>query len=215
MTILKPIEVPAWLERLVVPLVLLWRRLRYGYAFRRIPLTQGLFAIVDPEDYAALARYKWHATRGRTTFYAQRKVWDPVARKEVTIKMHREILPVADGLVVDHISRNGLDNRKANLRSATPAQNTCNRARAGRTGGHSAYRGVTRHKGMDQWFARIGVNGRTIPLGYFDDEIDAALAYDNAARRHHGPFATLNFPHGPPPHKGRRSSLVARSNLRP
>lgn len=89
--------------------------------------------------------------------------------------------------------------------SATPAQNTCNRARAGRTGGHSAYRGVTRHKAMDLWFARIGVNGRTIPLGYFDDEIDAALAYDNAARHHHGPFATLNFPDGPPPREDRRS----------
>jgi len=204
LTILRPIQVPAWLERLAVPLVLLWRRLRYGYAFRRIPLTQGLYALVDPEDYARLARHKWHATRGRTTFYAQRKVWDPVTRSEVTIKMHRQILRIGDGLFVDHVSRNGLDNRKANLRSATPAQNACNRARAGRSGGHSAYRGVTWHKAMRQWFARIGVKGRTIPLGYFDDEIDAALAYDEAARRHHGPFATLNFPEGPP-HKGRRS----------
>ena len=132
LTILRPIQVPAWLERLAAPLALLWRRLRYGYAFRRIPLTQGLYALVDPEDYESLARHKWHATRGRTTFYAQRKVWDPVTRREITIKMHRQILHVRDGLLVDHVSRNGLDNRKANLRSATPAQNACNPPRAGR-----------------------------------------------------------------------------------
>ncbi len=198
MTILRPIQVPAWLERIAVPVVLLWRRLWYGFAFRRIPLTQGLYAWVDPEDYDALDRYKWHATQGRTTFYAQRKAWDPVMRKEVTIKMHRQILPVGAGLVVDHINRNGLDNRQANLRSATRSQNVCNRQRAGRTGGHSSFRGVTWHKGMNQWFARIGVKGQAIPLGYFEDEIDAALAYDEAARYHHGPFATLNFPHGPP-----------------
>ena len=195
MTILKPIPVPPWLERIAVPLVLLWRRLRYGYAFRRIPLTQGLYALVDPDDYASLARHKWHATRGRTTFYAQRKAWDPATRKEITIKMHRQILPVGDGLIVDHVNRNGIDNRKANLRSATRSQNACNRARAGRSPGHCPYRGVTWHKGMNQWFARIGVDGRTIPLGYFDDPLDAALAYDTAARHHHGPFATLNFPH--------------------
>ena len=105
MTILRPIQVPAWLERLAAPLALLWRRLRYGYAFRRIPLTQGLYALVDSEDYESLARHKWHATRGRTTFYAQRKVWDPVTRREITIKMHRQILHVHDGLLVDHLSR--------------------------------------------------------------------------------------------------------------
>ncbi len=164
MTILRPIQVPAWLERIAVPLVLFYRRLRYGYPFRRIPLTQGLYALVDPEDYDALARYKWHATRGRTTFYAQRKAWDPVTRREVAIKMHRQILPVGDGLLVDHINRHGLDNRKANLRSATRAQNACNRQRAGRPNGHSAYRGVTWHQGMKQWFAHIGVQRRTIPL---------------------------------------------------
>ena len=67
------IEIPTWLERLVVPLVLLYRRLRFGHAFRRIPLTQGLYALVDPGDYAELSRYRWHANRGRDTFYAQRK----------------------------------------------------------------------------------------------------------------------------------------------
>ncbi len=188
------IGLPAWLARLGVGLVLLYRRLRFGSAFRRIPLTQGLYALVDGADYPALVQHKWHATRGRHTWYAQRKIWDADAKKEITIKMHRVILAVPPGYVVDHINRNGLDNRPANLRPATPAQNACNRLRAGRPRRHSKHRGVTWHKGMRKWFARIGVRGETLPLGYYDDDDEAARAYDAAARVHHGEFAVLNFP---------------------
>ena len=221
------IEIPAWLERLVVPLVLLYRRLRFGHAFRRIPLTQGLYALVDPADYAELSRYRWHANRGRETFYAQRKVWDPLTRTERTVKMHRQILNCPDHLVVDHVNHNGLDNRRANIRAATTAQNVCNvrpatsaRAAAqhlkqvglapprpdkratkdGETNNQlsiipNPFRGVSFHKHRRKYYARVRVKGRTIRLGYFEDPVEAAKARDAAALEHHGPFATLNFPH--------------------
>ena len=229
-TVTIRIEIPAWLERLVVPLVLLYRRLRFGYAFRRIPLTQGLYALVDPADYAELSRYRWHANRGRDTFYAQRKVWDPLTKTERTVKMHRQILNCPDHLVVDHVNHNGLDNRRANVRAATAAQNVCNvrpsssvksaaknlkqvglspprksrrnkkRAKDGETNNPSSiipnqFRGVSFHKHRRKYYARVRVNGRTIRLGYFDDPVEAAKARDAAALEHHGPFATLNFPH--------------------
>jgi hypothetical protein len=236
-TIAIRIAIPGWLERLVVPVVLLWRRLRYGYSFRRIPLTKGLFAIVDPDVYTELSRYRWHASRGRQTYYAQRKVWDPATRSERTIKMHRQILNCPPHLVVDHINHHGLDNRQANLRRATPAQNVCNTRRRGnaksetrnarQTGTskpkcpkHVAgasraaeedraasepdsqpsttpdrFRGVSFHKQRRRYYARLRVRGETLALGYFDDPVEAALVRDAAAREHHGPFATLNFPH--------------------
>ena len=75
------VHIPGWLENPAVLLVLWYRQLRYGFAFRRIPLTQNKYAIVDPEDYGQLAKYKWHINRGRGTFYAVRCVWIKCERK--------------------------------------------------------------------------------------------------------------------------------------
>jgi len=172
--------------------VLIWRRLRFGYAFRKIPLTQGQYAIVDPDDYVSLATYKWRIckTKGKNVLYAERSIRLP-SGKYSRILMHRQIFSVPEGFVIDHINRNGLDNRKANLRPATVAQNAQNaRKRKNRSG----YKGVwfARDKGL--WRAAIWHNNKRKHLGYFDNEIDAALSYDSAAKKHHGEFASLNFP---------------------
>ena len=107
--------------------MLLYRRVRYGYAFRKIPLTKGKFAIVDPEDYERLSKYKWRVNINRHTYYAQRAI--KVKGKWTSVMMHRDIIKVESGMVVDHINHNGADNRKANLRAATIEQNTWNRKR--------------------------------------------------------------------------------------
>jgi len=194
------IKIPAWLERIGVRLALIWRRLRFGYAFRKIPLTQGKFAIVDPEDYARLVKYKWRVcrTKGKNVTYAERSIRLPNG-KYSRILMHREVLSLSkgqlietsEGYVIDHINGLGLDNRRANLRLATIAQNAWNsKKRNSRCG----YKGVwfARDKGL--WRAAIVCNRRRIHLGYFRDKRDAARAYDTAARTHFGEYAVLNFP---------------------
>jgi hypothetical protein len=116
-------------DRLIWPfvtLVLFYRRIRYGYPFRRIPLTQGRYAIVDPEDYKRLNEHKWHAIKSKNTFYATRRI-HLGKNKWKHIKMHREILDPPDHLYVDHINHKGFDNRKANIRTATHRQNSYNR----------------------------------------------------------------------------------------
>jgi len=185
--------IPDWLVWPLVALVLSYRRFHYGYPFRRIPLTQGKYAIVDPEDYERLNKYKWYASEGGSTFYAARCVWEPVNKKKRTIKMHREIINPPHPLVVDHINRNGLDNRKANLRPATKSQNTINKPCIKQKGAHSKYLGVTWQKSINKWQAQIRAKGKPRVIGYFNDEIEAAKAYDRAAKKYHKEFAVLNF----------------------
>jgi hypothetical protein len=107
--------------------------------------------------------------------------------------MHREIIDPPYPLVVDHINRNALDNRKANLRPATRAQNVLNRPYIRPDGCYSKYKGVSWHKHQKKWQAQICYNGRNKCVGCFDDEIDAAKAYDEAAKKYHKEFAVLNF----------------------
>jgi hypothetical protein len=110
--------------------------------------------------------------------------------------MHREVINPPAHLDVDHINHNGLDNRKANLRPVTQAQNCLNRPYKiyKKKISSSKYKGVTWHKRMKKWTAQICYQGKHKSLGYFDDETDAAKAYDDAAKKHHKEFAVLNFP---------------------
>lgn len=184
------IRVPGVVARPIVAMLLLYRRVRYGYKFRRIPLTKGKFAIVDPQDYVWLKNFKWYASDSRGEFYAVRTalVWE--GRKESVVWMHKEIMPVAKGMVVDHINHNTRDNRRANLRPANQRQNAYNRRKVKNT--KNKYKGV--YKVRDKWRVIIKIDGKRTNLGYFDSEIEAARAYDRAARRHHKEFAVVNLP---------------------
>jgi hypothetical protein len=115
--------------------------------------------------------------------------------------MHRLVIDVLPGCYCDHINHNGLDNRKANLRVSTHKQNVWHRRKfSGRTydglkrPSRSRYKGVDWSNDIKRWRVRIRVNGKRIYLGSFDNEIDAAKAYDIAAKKYRGEFAFLNFP---------------------
>ncbi len=181
-----PYYLRATLARPFITALLFYRRCLYGYAFRRIPLTQGQFARVDSEEYPILSTHKWSAAKQGRSFYAVRSC------KGVQLRMHRVIMNAPKGLVCDHIDHNGLNNTKANLRLCTQRQNARNQRR--RTDGTSRYKGVAWHKNEKKWHARIYHNGRCHHLGAFTAERPAAEAYDRAAQTLHGPFASLNFP---------------------
>ncbi len=182
-------------DRLIQPLVwlaLVYRRIRFGYPFRRIPLTQGKYAIVDPEDYERINKHKWHVQRSGRIFYAVRRAKGHERTKGQIVWMHHCIFQPPEGMCIDHINNNALDNRKANIRPATPAQNARNRRKmAAKTS--SKYKGVSYHAGQRKWCAAIRVNGQYKYFGLFKNEIEAAKAYDKAAKKYHKEFAILNF----------------------
>jgi hypothetical protein len=148
---------------------------------REILLTKGLVAIVDDRDYPVLRQIEWCVARRPHTIYARNKA----------VLMHRFILDRPSG-DVDHINGDGLDNRRANLRVTTRRLNNANAFH--RSGGTSRFKGVSWDARRMHWQAGICPAGKRISLGRFAAEIEAAVAYDEAAREAFGAFARLNFP---------------------
>lgn len=155
-------------------------------------MAQPKYAKVDPADYKWLRKYKFIARKGTSCFYAQMLEPNVITGKKM-LHMHQVILEVPKGMVVDHINNDTMDNRSANLRAATTAQNSYNRKKLSRQCS-SKYKGVWWHKSSLKWQARIIFEKKRIHLGTFKNEIDAAKAYDEAAKKYHGEFACLNFP---------------------
>lgn len=94
---------------------------------------------------------------------------------------------------IDHIKHHDIaDNRIENLRQCNNKQNQYNQKT--RIGSTSIYKGVSWEKDRNKWRSQITINRKTIKLGRFSNEIDAAKEYDNAAIKHFGEYAMLNFP---------------------
>jgi len=156
-------------------------------ADREIPLTQGHSALVSQEDYEWLSQWKWFAwwnPSGRA-WYAVRSVKSPHG----TVRMHRQILGLEKGdhRQGDHINHDTLDNRRENLRVATPSQNTQNRrAPNNNTSGH---KGVSYRPCKKKWRASIRAEGRQIHLGYRDSKQECVELYRQAEIRYFGEYA--------------------------
>lgn len=154
---------------------------------REIPLTRGFCAIVDDEDYEVLTQWAWHAFKGHGEKYyaARNSAYDAEGRRQ-HIFMHRVIARTPPGMDTDHINGDPLDNRRANLRHASRAQNMWNRAP--NREGSSRYKGVYWHKQHGKWCASIQVGKRRKHIGLFHSEAAAAEAYAIRAAVEFGEF---------------------------
>lgn len=158
---------------------------------RLIPLTKGYFAIVDDDDYERLAPAKWNVkiSKHRVAMYAMRGAWIAAEKRRTTILMHRAVIDVPEGMEIDHINGNGLDNRKANLRVCTKSQNLANRYFKHTS--VSEYRGVIPGR-AGNWIAVIVWNNLRIRTNSLADKEVAIRAYNALAKEFHGEFAVLN-----------------------
>lgn len=157
---------------------------------REITLSRGRVTVVDDDDYEWLMTGgKWHAGGYEPHLYAVRTVWE--GKHCYGQRMHRLLLPTDQ--MVDHINGDTLDNRRANLREATPSQNAANRKR--RSDSNSLFKGIQRSLVPHApWLASITVRGEFHYLGVFETQRAAARAYDSAARDYFGEYARVNFP---------------------
>lgn len=161
----------------------------------KIPLTRGYTAIVDSAD-SDLAEFKWYTNNSaRKSPYAHRQPVNGDGKRSSEL-MHRVILERKLGRKlnpkshVDHISGDTLDNRRCNLREATTAQNIRNQKL--RIDNTTGYKGVNKKKGLEVWNSRIVVDREFIHLGYYRTDVEAAIAYNHAAKHHFGEFARFN-----------------------
>ncbi len=178
-----------------------------------IPLTQGYFAEVSDEDYDFINQWKWTVKNQRGRLYAVRQEftgnrYSDGSKKYKLISMHRVLFNLFDkNILIDHKDRNGLNNKRDNIRMATNKEN-CRNSKS-REGSTSKYLGVCINKsnyvnksaGKEcaylSYIAYIKIDGHQKYLGSFsyskEGELMAAKAYDIAAKKYFGEFANLNF----------------------
>lgn len=181
---------------------------------KTIELTQGYVSLVDDADHERLSQWHWQAmckrTRNGERVCAIRTERTPRTKKR-TVYMHREVLSAPDHLQVDHVNGDPLDNRRENLRICTNQQNQANVRK--RWSGTSEFKGV-HCVPTGKWVARIGVGYRRIALGSYGTEIEAARAYDRAARKYFGAFALLNLPDEPTDEELERQEIAIARGVR-
>jgi len=147
-----------------------------------------LVALIDDEDFDLINQYHWNLRwyPSQKTFYALGYVLGTRSR----IRMHRLILSVPFGMDIDHRDHNGLNNQKSNIRICTRSQNMAN---VRKHKGVSRFKGVSWFKRDKKWQSSIMLNQKSIHLGLFDNEIDAAKIYDGKAIELFGEYANTNF----------------------
>ena len=165
-----------------------------GLIRKKISLGDGKYAHVDDQDFHKLLGYDWIAkpSKGKNgTTYTEYAIFrEYVLGKRISVRMHRLILDAPDGVHVDHIDGNGLNNMRSNLRICTAKDNQGNRRKFSITS--SQYKGVCWNKKTSKWRAQLSSSRQRIFVGEFDSELDAAHAYDSAALQYFGEFARVN-----------------------
>lgn len=163
---------------------------------KKVPVSKGKYlATVDDEDFERVSSMSWYAMKGANTRYAGRvPVKDGV--RGSYFSMHRFVLGITDPeIIVDHITHDGMDNRKSNLRVVTAQQNRFNAKPEIRAKAASRFFGVYRNTSgkKNPWKAGVMKDSRYQHLGCYKTELEAANAYDLAAIEIHGSQAFTNF----------------------
>lgn len=158
------------------------RKVRFFWHMKSIPLTQGMFALVDDSDFDEVVKYRWQSVKIYKTWYASGRV------DGEHLYLHRFLIGPKPGEKVDHRDRNGLNNCRDNLRICTMSQNQGNRGK--NHNNKFGFKGI--HPHHKKWIASMSSGGKSFYIGLFDSPEEAAKAYDSEAELKWGEFAMTN-----------------------
>ena len=156
---------------------------------RKVLSSNGYEILVDSIDYDYVSKFTWWVHK-REFGIANIRRWAKVNGRGINIILSRELLQAPKGVFVDHINRNPLDNRRTNLRLASPGENSRNRKKS--LNKKCKYKGVYPNNRGKPWRVSIRLNGKHIHVGCFDTQEEGALAYNEASRKYHGEFGCIN-----------------------
>lgn len=152
---------------------------------------------IDKADQELFDQHIWTASdSGCGTVYVHRRTRKHEGGRPRKVYLHRALTQAGPNEMVDHINRDPLDNRRSNLRIASSVVNNINRGKNRTWKGKptsSKYKGVSWDNKREKWHSYIWFENQRKHLGYFDEEKDAARAYDAKAFELHGAYAYLNF----------------------
>jgi hypothetical protein len=152
----------------------------------KFTLNDGSEVLVDNDIIPKIKEYKWYRGVNGRAYRTYRK-----NGKNHNMWLHRFVLGIEEqGVLVDHINGDPSDNRRCNLRPCTSQENSRNMKK---TRGSSRYKGVCWDNTYEKWMASICVDGKGITIGRFNDEKEAAVAYNEKALELFGDFARLNI----------------------
>lgn len=162
---------------------------------KEIQISKGAKTQVDDEDYDFLMQWRWHLSKDKWNSYVKRN--EVVNGKHITIRMARVLLKADDPKIyVDHIDHNGLNNQKSNLRLCTSSQNqfNCRSIRSNKRS--SIYIDISPRKPTkfgQKWRAKMNINGKTVQIGEYFSEYEAAIGRDRYILDNNLEFPTLNI----------------------
>lgn len=151
--------------------------------FRFLPLTNGQYTIVDSADYGSLSKFTWYAHKVGSLVY----VYTSPRKSRKHVHLHRMLMNPPDGMEVDHINHDTLDNRRSNLRICTRSQNNMNHRK--RSDNVSGYKGVSYKTSHKKWRAAICVGGKSHHIGYYSTPEEAHAARLEVIQKFHKDFA--------------------------
>jgi hypothetical protein len=153
---------------------------------------KNLVCLVDDEDYESLSKYRWYLSRKG---YAQRnRRYVNKIPDRLPVQMHTMIIGNKDGLVIDHVNNNKLDNRRSNLRHISNTENIRRRGvqKNSKTGFKGVYFCKTKGLKSTRYLSYIRVDKKLLFVGYFANKEEAAKAYNEASKKHHGEHGYQN-----------------------
>jgi len=130
--------------------------------------------MVDDSDYEMLVGYSWYASVSFGKYVYAKHMLPMINGKRKEERMHQLIMDVPQGMHIDHVDGNTLNNQKSNLCIVTSRQNHMNRHQVKA----SKYPGVTWAKREQRWIAQAQINGKHIHIGSFRSEEQARDAYN-------------------------------------